>query len=194
MPINVIGDCNSINSDNKVDTSLFVQKSFLRTNYIESKIEENIDLKNELKIKHSPEPVSIGQPVSKKYVDNKFNEPSIITNSSHVDFKDKNLDNVRFVEINSMPAVREHLLPNFYVDQYFSYWLDELSLSKLDLDEQIKLDEQDSIIPNSALTSTKAIIEIPTKSYVDSLHESSRNRRDLLSVFNDQDNEFDDNK
>ena len=32
---------------------------------------------------------------------------------------------------------------------------------------------------------------MPTKSYVDSLHESSRNRRDLSSVFNDQDNEFD---
>ena len=31
------------------------------------------------------------------------------------------------------------------------------------------------------------------KSFVDSLHGSSRNRRDLSSVFNDQDNEFDNN-
>ena len=38
------------------------------------------------------------------------------------------------------------------------------------------------------------MIELPTKSYVDSLLESSRNRRDLSSVFNDQDNEFDNNK
>ena len=38
------------------------------------------------------------------------------------------------------------------------------------------------------------LIELPTKSYVDSLHESSRNRRDLSSVFNDQDNEFGNNK
>ena len=35
---------------------------------------------------------------------------------------------------------------------------------------------------------------MPSKSYVDSLHESSRIRRDLSLVFNDQDNEFDNNK
>ena len=35
---------------------------------------------------------------------------------------------------------------------------------------------------------------MPTKSSVDSLRENRRNRRDLLSVFNDQDNEFDNNK
>ena len=35
---------------------------------------------------------------------------------------------------------------------------------------------------------------MPTKSHVDSAHENNRNRRDLLSVFNDQDIEFDENK
>ena len=38
------------------------------------------------------------------------------------------------------------------------------------------------------------IIEFPAKPYVDSLHQSSRNRRDLSSVFNDQDKELDNNK
>ena len=38
------------------------------------------------------------------------------------------------------------------------------------------------------------MIELPTKSYVDSLHEINRNRRDLSSVFNDRDTEFDNNK
>ena len=65
---------------------------------------------------------------------------------------------------------------------------------RLDPEEKLKLDEQDSIVLNSTLTSPKTIKELPTKSYVDSLHESSRNRRDLASVFNDQDNEFDNNK
>ena len=64
---------------------------------------------------------------------------------------------------------------------------------RLDPVEKLKLDEQASIVLNSTLTLPKTIIELPTKSYVDSLHESSRNRRDL-SVFNDQDNEFDNNK
>ena len=65
---------------------------------------------------------------------------------------------------------------------------------RLDPDEKLKLDEQDSIILNSTLTSPKTIIELPTKSYVDSLHESYRNRRDSSSVFNDRNNEFDNNK
>ena len=60
--------------------------------------------------------------------------------------------------------------------------------------ERLKIDEQDSIILDSTLTSPKTIIELPTKSYVVSLHESSRNRRYLSSVFNYQDNEYDNNK
>ena len=127
---------------------------------------------------------------SKNFVNKKLNDPSITNNTAHVDFNDKNLDNVRFVKVNSKPAVREHLTPKYYVGQTISYWLGEISLLRLDADEQLKLDEQDSVIPNSALTSPKTIVELPTKSYVDSLHESSRNRRDLSSVFNDQPNEF----
>ena len=72
--------------------------------------------------------------------------------------------------------------------------VDESSWSRLDPGEKLNLDEQDSIFPNSTLTSPKTIIEMPTKSYVDSLHEINRNRRDLSSVFNDQDNEFNNNK
>ena len=94
MPINVFGNSNSNKSDNKIDTSLFVQKPYLRINYIEANIEEDIDLKNQFRIKNLPDPISIGEPVSKQYVDNKFNDPSIIKNTAHVDFNDKNPDNV----------------------------------------------------------------------------------------------------
>ena len=38
------------------------------------------------------------------------------------------------------------------------------------------------------------MLELPTKPYVDNLHEVNRNRRDLPLVFNDRDNEFDNNK
>ena len=47
---------------------------------------------------------------------------------------------------------------------------------------------------NSTSTSPKTIIEILTKSYVDSLHDNSRNRRDLSLVFKDKDNEVDSRK
>ena len=64
----------------------------------------------------------------------------------------------------------------------------------LDPIEKLKLDEQDSIILKSTLTSPKTIIELPTKSYANNLHENVRNRRDLSSVFNDKDIKFDNNK
>ena len=44
MPINVFGN-SSNNSVNKIDKSLFEQKPYLRSNYIEINIEEDIDLK-----------------------------------------------------------------------------------------------------------------------------------------------------
>ena len=126
-----------------------------------------------------------------KNVGYKFDDPSIIKNTAHVDFNDKNLDNLRFVKINSMSAVGGHLRANYYVDNAVFYSVDQSSLLRLDPDEKLKLDEQDSIILISFLTSPRTIRELPTKSYVDSLHESSRNKRDLSSMFNEQYNEFD---
>ena len=48
MTINVFGSFQN-NSDQKIGTSLFVKKTYLRTNYIESNIEEDIDLKNQFR-------------------------------------------------------------------------------------------------------------------------------------------------
>ena len=112
----------------------------------------------------------------------------------HVDFNDKNLDNVRFINVDSMPAVGEHLTAKYYVYHAIFHSVNESSLLGLDLYEKLKQDEQDSIVLISTLSSPKTIIEIPTKSYVDSLHQINWNRRDLLSVFNDQDNELDNKK
>ena len=50
---------------NKNDTSIFVQKPYLRINYIESNIEEDIDLKNQYRIKNLPDPISIREAGSK---------------------------------------------------------------------------------------------------------------------------------
>ena len=58
----------------------------------------------------------------------------------------------------------------------------------------MKVGEQDSIVLNSTLMSPKTKIEIPTKSYVDSLSENEWRRPDLYRVFNDQDKDFDENK
>ena len=138
MVINVFGNSNSNNSDNKTDTSLFVQKPYLRANYVESNIEEDIDLKNHFRIKNLPDPISIREAASKKYVDSRFNDPRFIRNNAHVDFNDKNLDNVRFVKVNSLPAVSEHLTPKLYVDDAIRNSIDESSLLRFDPDDKIK--------------------------------------------------------
>ena len=88
MPINVFGNSNSNISGKKIDTNLFVQKPYLRTNYIESKQEEDVDLKNQYIIKNLPDPISIREAASKTCVANKFNDPSIIKNTAHIDFND----------------------------------------------------------------------------------------------------------
>ena len=82
--------------------------------------------------------------------------------------------------------------------------VDEASLLRLDPNETIDLENQDSIILNFTKTSPVTIIELPTKAYIDSLHEENeRSRRDLGIDFydessdlvkNNQDNDFKDNK
>ena len=95
MPINIIGNF-SHDNNNKIDTFLFVQKSYLRTNYIESFIEEDIDLKNQYKIKILPDPINIQDACSKIYVNNLFNDPNKIKNTEHIDLNGRNITNARF--------------------------------------------------------------------------------------------------
>ena len=66
MPINVFGN-SSHDNNNKIDTSFFVQKPYLRTNYIEANIEEDIDFENLLRIKKLPDPISIREAASKNF-------------------------------------------------------------------------------------------------------------------------------
>ena len=65
---------------------------------------------------------------------------------------------------------------------------------RLDPNENLEFDEQDCIFLNSTLRKPKTIIEIPTKAYVASLSDNDRNRRHSSTVFNDQENEFHNNK
>ena len=199
MPINVFGNSNSNDNNNKIDTSLFVQKPYLRTNYIEANIEEDIDLKNQLRIKNLPDPISIREPASKNYADNLFNDSSITGNDAHIDLNDRNITNARFIQVNQLPQIDYHLTAKLYVDNS----INESSLLRLDPNEKLDLDNQDSIILNSTLTDTVTVTEIPTKAFIDSLHEENeRSRRDLGIDFydesgdlvkNNQNNDFNDN-
>ena len=199
MPISVFGN-SSNNNDSKIDTSLFVQKPYLRTNYIEANIEEDIDLKNQYRIKNLPDPISIREAASKNYVDNLFNDPSIVKNNAHIDLNDRNITNARFIQVNQWPQIDSHLTAKLYVDTE----IDQSSLVR---------NNQDNDFNNNKLTNINSITlnkqaenddEVLTKAYVDQFHqENERSRRDLGIDFydesndlvkNNQDNDLNDNK
>ena len=107
MPIIVFGN-SSNNSDNKIDTRLFVQKLYQRTSYIEANFEEDIDLKNQFKIKNLPNPTEIQDACSQKYVDNLFNDPSIKENTAQIDLNDRNVTNAMFIQVNQLAQIESN--------------------------------------------------------------------------------------
>ena len=89
--------------------------------------------------------------------------------------------------MNQWPQIDSHLTAKLYIDNC----LDGKYLLRFDPDENLNWDEQDSIISNSKLTSPKTIIEIPTKSFIDSLHEENEQSRRVSGIdFYDELNDF----
>ena len=199
MPINVFRN-SSNNSDNKIDTSLFVQKPYLRANYIEANNEEDIDLKNQFRIKILLDPISIREAASKNYVDNLFNDSSIVKNNAHIDLNDRIITNCRFFSVNQLPQIDSHLSAKLYVDSSIA----EPSLVRNNKDNDFNNNNLTNI--NSITLNTQAVNDnqVITKAYVDQFHQKNeRSRRDLGIDFynesnelvkNNQDNDFNDNK
>ena len=84
----------SYDNGNKIDTSMFVQKPYSKTNYQEANIEEDIHIKKQHRNKNLPDPILITEACSRNFVDNKYNDPSIMKNTAHVEFNDKNLKKI----------------------------------------------------------------------------------------------------
>ena len=118
MPINVFGNSNSNDNGIRVDTSLFVQKPYLRSNYIESNIEEDIDLKNQYRIKNLPHPFNIREAASKNYVDNSIDESSLVRNNQDNDFGNYNLTNINSITLNKQAENDNDVITKAYVDQF----------------------------------------------------------------------------
>ena len=167
MPINVFGSSNSNDNGNKTDTSLFVQKPYLKTNYIEANIEEDIDLKNQYRIKILPDPISIREAASKNYVDKLFNDPSIIKNTEHIDLNDRNITTARFIQVNQLPQIDSHLTAKLYVDNA----IDETSIIRNNKDKDFgnyNLTNINSITLNKQAENDNEVI---TKAYADQFHQ-----------------------
>ena len=117
MPIKVLGNSFSSNDNgNKIETSIFVQKPYLRTNYVENNIEEDIDLKNQFRFKILPDSLSTREAASKIFADDKYIDPSIIKNTEHIDLNDRKITNVRFIQVNQLPQMDSHLTAKLYGD------------------------------------------------------------------------------
>ena len=126
MPKNVSG--NSSKNSEKNDTILFVQKLYLRTDYIENNFEEDINMENHLENRNSRCLQKNSGAVCLSYVDSGLIDPSTIRNMAIADFNDEKFDNVRFVRVKSSPAVREHLTPKLYVEKVLSHSVIEPTL------------------------------------------------------------------
>ena len=156
----------------------------MRTNYIESNIEEDIDKKNQYRIKNPMDPISIREPASKLYVDKNFNDPRTIKNITYVDFKDKNLDNILFVKVKSVAAVEEHSTAKYYADQAISNSVDEPTLVRNNQDNDFN--NCNLTNKNSNTSDTQAVYDnqVITKSFVDQFHQKNEQcRRDLGLYF-----------
>ena len=178
MPINVCGN-SSNNSDNKNDTSLFVQKPYLKTNYIESNIEEDIDLKNRYRIKNLPDPINITEAYSKNYIDNGIDNDSIVNNNKDNDFGNYKLTNINTITLNKQPENDNEVITKAYVDQFHQE--NERSRRDLGIDfynesDDIAKNNRDNDFNDKKLTNINSIIinknpsldsEVSNKNYID---------------------------
>ena len=188
MPINVFGNSSSSYDNNKIDTSLFVQKPYLKTNYIESNIEENINRKNQFKIKNLPCPEENSDAVCKSYVDSLFNDSSLLKKTEHIDLNDRNITNARFFQVNQLPQIDSHLTAKLYVDNAISDSVEELSLLRLYPEAISKLYGRGFIVLDSTETSPRTSLEIPIKDYVDHKFNDPSLIKNVDDVdFNDKD-------
>ena len=191
VTISIFGTSSAGKTSNNPDTLPFVEKPEMRTIFFETNIEEDINLKNQFRLKGIPNPIRIREVTSNNYVDDLFKNPSIVRNCALVDFNDKKLKDVRSVKVNSLPAVREHLTPKNYVDEFVSNSLNEPTLvpSKQNNDFIINSlsNKSHKILNNEPVEANHAVI----KSYVDNVSENKENRRNLSVVFNNQSKDFD---
>ena len=169
----------SNNSEQKIDTSLFVQKPYLRTNYIEANIEEDIDLKNQYRIKNVPDPINIREATSKNYVDNSINEVSLVRNNRVNDFSNYNLTNINCITLNKQAENDNEVITKAYVDQFHQE--NERSRRDVGLDfynesSDLVKNNQDNDFNDDKLTNINSITvnrnpnldnEVTNKKYVD---------------------------
>ena len=100
--MNVFGSSSSSQSDSQIDTTNFVKKSYLKTNYIEANLEEDIDMKNQYYIKNLPNPINSNDCMNKIYADtnylkiSNYDNNSIVRNNTNTNFNNNHFNRIKF--------------------------------------------------------------------------------------------------
>ena len=153
-------------SGSSATTNTGVTKSYVRANYIESSMEEDIDMKNQFKIKNLPNPTNLQDPATKFYVDSKTNNlvpnseldnNSIVRNNKNNNFNGNTITGLESVYVNRDPQYDLELTTKQYTDKS----IDEFSLLRLHKDEKLQLAGKDFITLESNSTTPKTILYIP---------------------------------
>ena len=134
------------------------------------------------------------------YVDNLFNDPSILKNNAHIDLNDRKLTNARFIQVNQLPQIDSHLTAKLYNDNS----IDEVSLVRNNQNNDFNIYNLTNINSITLKKRAEKDNEVNTKAYVDQFHqENEQSRRDVGIDFYDepndlvnniQDNDCNDNK
>ena len=128
-----------------------VTKSYVRANYIQSNMEEDIDMKDKFKIKNLIDPINSIDAANKAYIDRNINESTLLRIPTYEPLTNdyvslKNIESDKVIELATTNYVK-----------------DDISVKNYNKTN----DTIDSIdIANHDFTST--IITLPTKQYIDS--------------------------
>ena len=101
MTISVFGDSSQSN-----DLSQYARKSYIKSNYIETDIDHDINLKNQYRIINIPNPINNKDSVNKIYIDTKIADiiKRNIQNDDYVSFLDT--DNFEYKLVKYKPKIK----------------------------------------------------------------------------------------
>ena len=164
-----------------ISTNTGVTKSYVRANYIESSMEEDIDMKNQFKIKKPSNPTNLQDPATKKiYVDSKTNnlveiceldKNSNVTNNKNSNFNGNTITGLESAYVYRAPNFPLKLSTKQYTDDSIV----EQPILRLHKDENLQLAGKDFITLESTLTTPKTHLYIPLN--------TNLVRRDIYSDF-----------
>ena len=147
-------------------TKTGVTKSYVRANYIESSMEEDIDMENQFKIKNLSNPTNLQNLATKSSVASKTDNLvpiSELDNNSIV--RNNKINNFNGNTTTGLESVYANRDPNFPLElstkQYTDGSIDEQSILRLHQDKKLQLAGKVFITLESNFTTPKTILYIP---------------------------------